>query len=418
MVQVWSVKYCLIILFCQVCNVRSESDRGGVYNQRIKLDQDQAFSRQFADMNRHNGNESDSIRYNQSIRSKSRNRNAKLFSVFSIVSFPNEECISNLDSTNGTCLSPADCRLISGLPEGSCAQGFGVCCVMRLLTCGGVVTTNTTQLQNPSFPATYSVGGTCVYLVKRQSDNICQIRLDYEQFTIGYSSSSPTGCVTGTTDVLSFSTPNQVQYPSVCGDISQQHMYFDVGVTGDSLELTFSLVGDAQQRQWNILVTQIGCNDPWRAPADCFQYHTGMFGNIQSFNFVKGQYLSSQAYRICFRQELEYCAITYTASLDSSPDPFELLTSNSGKTTTAGNCKTAFVGIPQGGDSGQMDSKAQRYCGSYFDSSDAATRNGQVTSLSVPFDLFVFSDTSSVTPDKSSATGFNLNFQQKLCNGV
>ena len=38
------------------------------------------------------------------------------------------------------------------------------------------MTTNTTQLQNPSFPATYSVGGTCVYLVKRQSDNICQIR--------------------------------------------------------------------------------------------------------------------------------------------------------------------------------------------------------------------------------------------------
>ena len=26
-----------------------------------------------------------------------------------------------------------------------------------------------------------------------------------------------------------------------------------------------------------------------------------------------------------------------------------------------------------------MDSKAQRYCGSFFDSSDAATRNGQVT---------------------------------------
>ena len=34
----------------------------------------------------------------------------------------------------------------------------------------------------------------------------------------------------------------------------------------------------------------------------------------------------------------------------------------------------------QGGDSGQMDSRAQRYCGSYFDSSEASTRNGQVTS--------------------------------------
>ena len=52
---------------------------------------------------------------------------------------------------------------------------------------------------------------------------IFQIRLDFDKFTIGYSSSSPTGCVTGSTDVLSFSTPNQVAYPSVCGDITRQH---------------------------------------------------------------------------------------------------------------------------------------------------------------------------------------------------
>ena len=121
-----------------------------------------------------------------------------------------------------------------------------------------------------------------------------------------------------------------------------------------------------------------------RAPADCFQYHTGIFGNIQSFNFANGQMLSSQAYRICFRQELDYCSITYTASLVPSPDSFELLTSNAGTTTTVGNCKTNYVGIPQGGDTGQMDSRAQRYCGKYFDSSDSATRNGQVT-CEVPF---------------------------------
>ena len=84
--------------------------------------------------------------------------------------------------------------------------------------------------------------------------------------------------------------------------------------------------------------------------------------------------LSSQAYRICFRQELDYCSITYTASLVPSPDSFELLTSNAGTTTTVGNCKTNYVGIPQGGDTGQMDSR-----GKYFDSSDSATRNGQVT---------------------------------------
>ena len=77
MVQVWSVKYCLIVLFCQVCNVRSESDRGGIHNHRVKLDQDQVFSGQFAEINRHNGNESSNIRYNRSIRPKSSNRDGK-----------------------------------------------------------------------------------------------------------------------------------------------------------------------------------------------------------------------------------------------------------------------------------------------------------------------------------------------------
>ena len=60
--------------------------------------------------------------------------------------------------------------------EGSCASGFGTCCVVRLGTCGGVVTTNTTLLQNPNFPQTFSTAGTCVYLIKRASEDICQLR--------------------------------------------------------------------------------------------------------------------------------------------------------------------------------------------------------------------------------------------------
>ena len=37
-----------------------------------------------------------------------------------------------------------------------------------------------------------------------------------------------------------------------------------MGVAGDSLELTFSLTGSTTKRQWNILVTQLACSDPWR----------------------------------------------------------------------------------------------------------------------------------------------------------
>ena len=150
---------------------------------------------------------------------------------------------------------------------------------------------------------------------------------------------------------------------------------------------------------------------------DCFQYHTGIFGNIQSFNFANGQMLSSQAYKICFRQELDFCTISFTASLDTTPDPWELLTGNSGTTTTVANCKTTFLGIPDGGDTGHMDSRAQRYCGSYFDSSEGSTRNGQVSCEShqssllslntkYPFQppLFLSMFSSSPTPAQSRQT--------------
>ena len=36
-----------------------------------------------------------------------------------------------------------------GTAEGSCASGFGICCVLRLESCGGQVLNNVTQVQNP-----------------------------------------------------------------------------------------------------------------------------------------------------------------------------------------------------------------------------------------------------------------------------
>ena len=84
-------------------------------------------------------------------------------------------------------------------------------------------------LQNPGYPGKYNTAGTCVYLVKRMDEGVCQIRyiqftiifiafiiiitifilirLDFQQLSVGYSSSSPTGCISGTTDYISFTTP-------------------------------------------------------------------------------------------------------------------------------------------------------------------------------------------------------------------
>ncbi|XP_023333197.1 uncharacterized protein LOC111705003 isoform X2 [Eurytemora carolleeae] len=314
----------------------------------------------------------------------------------------------------GTCLSPLECNQRGGTAEGSCASGFGICCVLRLESCGGQILNNVTQVQNPGYPSKYKTAGSCTYIFRKQSEDICQIRLDFKTGTFSYSSKGTTGCIPGTTDVLSFTLKNKVPYSKVCGELTGQHMYYEVGSPGDTVTLDISLVGSVLERKWNILATQIACADPWRAPTDCLQYHTGPIGSFQSFNFASGQLLSSQNYRICFRQELRYCSISYRpSSLPSPPNPFLLPTSNPGGTTTTNNCVVAYLGIPVGGDSGFGDSKANRYCGNFFDSSEGATRNGQVSAAVTPFDVFVFSD--ALTLDKSGRTGFNMNYRQNVC---
>lgn len=63
-------------------------------------------------------------------------------------------------------------------------------------------------------------------------------------------------------------------------------------------------------RLWEIRVAQIPFSQ--RAPAGCLQYHTGVQGVIQTFNFAdNGRHLANQHYRICVRQETDMCSIVY-----------------------------------------------------------------------------------------------------------
>merc|ERR1712079_943397 len=54
-------------------------------------------------------------------------RNPKTFSLFSIVQFPNPECVAGSSSTTkGTCLTTSECTDKGGAADGDCAAGFGV----------------------------------------------------------------------------------------------------------------------------------------------------------------------------------------------------------------------------------------------------------------------------------------------------
>merc|ERR1711876_81185 len=83
---------------------------------------------------------------------------AKHFSLFSVVTFGNEECTSSSSvsggATAGTCYSSTECSDKNGMSAGNCASGFGVCCVF--LNTGAVastITENRTRIRNGEFPS-------------------------------------------------------------------------------------------------------------------------------------------------------------------------------------------------------------------------------------------------------------------------
>merc|ERR1711874_61948 len=115
-------------------------------------------------------------------------RQQKQLSLFSVVQFPNDECTSSTEtSTIGTCLTSSECSGRSGTASGSCAAGFGVCCVVTTSTCGSTLSSNISYIRNPGYPSSYTPtsSGTCTFTINKCSDNICQLRLDFETMT-GY----------------------------------------------------------------------------------------------------------------------------------------------------------------------------------------------------------------------------------------
>merc|ERR1712020_261950 len=105
-------------------------------------------------------------------------RDSKL-SVFQVVKFANGICAGS--SRNGTCYTAAECENIGGTKDGTCADGFGVCCIV-ILTTSGSSSVNNTYIYKAS-GTTYSAGDH-KYTICPCSTNICRIRLDLNTFTI------------------------------------------------------------------------------------------------------------------------------------------------------------------------------------------------------------------------------------------
>jgi len=352
-------------------------------------------------------------------------RAGKAFSLFSIVQFPNQQCTgSSSTTTYGTCYTSSECSAKGGSADGNCAAGFGVCCVIYTTTCGTAISTNTTYIRNPGYPSSYtpSSAGSCTFSISKASDDVCQLRLDFQTFSGFVTSTTAGSCY----DTLAMAGQTGVDPPSICGTNTGYHMYTEFGATSTdtiTMTLTWGSSGYTTAKTYNILARQISCTASWKAPTDCTQYFTGVAGNVQSYSY--GQMLSSQYYTNCIRTEAGYCAIQWKQSTTTSPDPFGILgTAPSSTVAHAGHssptptlCTNGFIFIPDLSMDGLaaipvplgLASFQSEMCGAVFGVEGQST-SAVLISRKQPFVLGVYTDSTD-----EPGTGFNLDYTQLPC---
>eukprot|EP00095_Tigriopus_kingsejongensis_P009430 maker-scaffold305_size215425-snap-gene-1.13 protein:Tk09430 transcript:maker-scaffold305_size215425-snap-gene-1.13-mRNA-1 annotation:"PREDICTED: uncharacterized protein LOC101744434" len=246
--------------------------------------------------------------------------------LINVVQFPNDPCPGS-GAENGTCYTTSECQSRNGIASGTCAGGYGVCCVL-IGGCGTTVSENGTYFQG-----TASNSGSCSYKICRASNSICQIRLNYEMFVIngpdvasdstfltlngnqvemsGGGSSLASNCLT---DMFMVTTPNGPSKTVLCGTNNGYHEYFEAGEGCTTLNFQFTGTGS---RMWKIRTEQIDCESEVLAPPGCSQFIYGApaeAGIVETFNFVGGQHLANQNQNICIRREKNNCRLCFFAA--------------------------------------------------------------------------------------------------------
>lgn len=254
-------------------------------------------------------------------------RKSKQFSLFSVVQFPNDVCTTTSGTfSNGTCVTSSECSSNSGSATGSCAAGFGVCCVYSVSASGSTISRNTSYIVNPSYPSGYTASSypsTVSYTITKESCDICRLRLDYEAFQLTTpKTTAPIGqcdqdyMTVVTTGMTSTPVPGQHgHFPYFCGKNAGLHAYIDMSCTcSDEATISF-VIGDATDNTWKIKVSQLSCNDDnVAAYQGCLQYFTGLTGTVSSYGVQSGLQIAGQDYSICIRPEVGHCCIEYTAT--------------------------------------------------------------------------------------------------------
>jgi len=354
-------------------------------------------------------------------------KDAKAFSLFSVVTFPNDECTTVMDPTmRGLCITAEECTDQGGTASGNCASGFGVCC-FTTITEAGTITNNVTYIQNEGFPTAVLGTAPAPAAITRAftvqgGENICQVRFDFEAATVfagptnGASGTATTG---GTCDVdtitVTQTTSTIGAFENLCGTLTGQHIYVENDGANPAATLNINTGATVLARTWKVLVRTIECDSPAKAPGGCLQYLTGTSGNFQSFNYgTTGALIDNLLYNVCIRKEAGMCSYTVRqarSATGATPDAFAV---GSTSTTVGGvglaACTAAngfaWLTIPN---SGVLD---PAYCGGVLTNTNSDTSASPVTGNGAQFQIRV---TTTAGNQGVAGTGFDLVYAQVGC---
>jgi len=348
-------------------------------------------------------------------------RLGKVLPIFQVVRFPNDVCAGA--TRNGTCFTAEECSSKGGTNDGSCASGFGVCCIVTL-SCGKTSSENNTYLVQSA--TTTAPATPCNYQICPCSTDICRIRYDFTSNTLAVPAGRPQTDTDPTaaadfvkslqqgncmTDQMSITSPGAIGSPIICGTNSGQHMVMDSnGVECQSVNFNIGST-TTTTRSWDIFITQYTCaQEDLGGPPGCLQYFTGTTGLVKTFAYPTTNtaaatadssiHLNNQFYQVCVRREVGYCYICYSAWHAGTDNSFGVSLDVSGNTVKANlgtQCTTDYVTIPQGMTStiaaittvSGVAPIGTRFCGRQLATAADQVTSGSVCSRTYPFRLGV-----------------------------
>merc|ERR1719277_1709144 len=283
---------------------------------------------------------------------------------------------------NGTCYTADECTSRNGVASGSCADGYGVCCIITV-SCGGTTNENCTYLSQASSttPNTDSddLNDQCSYSICPRTSSVNRIRLDLMVFMIAGPTEpgSLDGLSTGTVvmdNAVGQCTGDTFQAgnsPVICGANDGQHMIVDSD--GEScVTALFTFGAGAVNRRYTIHVIQYESTNEMGGPPGCLQFFTGATGLVQTFNWqtaTTSTHLANQNYDVCVRKMIDRCVICWSPEVTGGLGNNEMGTFgvNNGGNTADGAAESGS-GVAAG--SGRDFSQAQTVADPLTDSND------------------------------------------------